>query len=252
VSWRVEQKDKDFSKLRHEIVDSGVLAGLSSAAIRVYLVILRYAHYETGLSYPTVEIISKLSGVNKNRIASATRELTLSGLIDKYRAGKKFGFRNCYRVIKHPKIAPDTIPENTDKCKHFLRGEDGRFTPVPENRENGIPQNRDDHIPLSMESDTYPQKKDKKENLEINNRDKDLERAGSASACSKSQAEPALNSKKSLKNISKETIDGFIKDKGLEWVKGYLRKMGYDQKEIESLSGVEGGEDERVNTAESD
>jgi hypothetical protein len=38
----------------------------------------------------------------------------------------------------------------------------------------------------------------------------------------------------------------------LEWVKGYLRKMGYDQKEIESLSGVEGGEDERVNTAESD
>jgi hypothetical protein len=237
----VEQKDKDFSKFRHEIVDKELLARLSNAAIRVYLVILRYANYDTGSSYPTVKTISKLSGVNRNRVSSATRELVLHGLIDKSRARKNFAFRNLYRVIKYPKIVPDIIPRNTDKCRKLPRDEDGKFKPIPRNTDNDIPHSADDLVTANRDSNTFPLNTDKKENLETKKRDKVLETAGSASARPKGQAEPASNSNKSLKAFSKETINGFIKDKGLAWLKDYLRKQGYDEKEIQTLDAIKGG-----------
>jgi hypothetical protein len=243
VSLTVEQKDKDFSKFRHEIVDEGLLAHLSNGAVRVYLVILRHANYETGLSFPTVKTICKESGVNKNLISSATRELVLNGLIDKVKTSKRFTFRNCYRTIKHPKAPPCTIPKNTDKCRRYFQGKDGKFKPVPENTETDIPKNTDNGIPGNTEFDTCPKNSDKKKNLEIvKNRDKVLDAPGSVLARPNGQAEPGLNSKKSLKGISKETIHGFIKEKGLEWVKKYLRKSGYDEKEIENLSESEGAD----------
>lgn len=248
----MEQKDKGFSKFRHEIVNGGLLAQLSNRAIRVYLVILRHANYETGLSYPTVKTISKESGVNKNLISSATRELVLNGLIDKSRAPKRFAFRNCYRIVKHLRIRLGIIPRNTDKCRRYFHGKNGKFKPVPENAENGIPQNTDNAIPRKTESDAFPKTTEKKKNLEIENRDKDLERAGEASACSKSQASPALNSKKSLKTISKEELHQLIEEVGPERVRGYFRKKGYSEEEIEELVETKGSESERVNTAKSD
>jgi hypothetical protein len=144
-------------------------------------------------------------------------------------------------------MPPDIIPKKTDKRRHFLRGEKGRFKPIPKNTDNGIPQNVDNHIPTNTESDTCPQNTDKKENLETNNRDKVLDAAGSAPACSKSQASPASNTKKSLKGISGENLDGFIEEKGLEWVKEYLRKSGYDEEEIENLSEKEEFKGETAN-----
>ena len=112
--------------------------------------------------------------------------------------------------------------------------------------------NTDNPIPQNTDSDTCPRNTDKKENLETYKRDIVLDKAGSASAGSKSQASPvSLIPKKSLKGISKETIRGFIKDKGLQWVKDYLKKNGYDEKEIDSLTEVEGGDSEGTNTIES-
>lgn len=240
MSWSLEQKDKDFSKFRHEIVDSGLLERLSNRAIRVYLVILRHANYETGLSYPTVKTISKESGVNKNLISSATRELVLNGLIDKSRAPKRFAFRNCYRIVKHLRIRPDIIPRNTDKCRRYFHGKNGKFKPVPKNTDNGIPQNTDSVIPKNTESDTYPKNTDKKKNLETLKRDKVLDAAGSASARPKGQASPASNPKKSLNAFTEEELHGFIKGVGLDRAKKYLRRIGYDEKEIEDLSEPEG------------
>ncbi len=240
----LEQKDKDFSKFRHEIVDEGLLAHLSNGAVRVYLVILRHANYKTGLSYPTVKTICKESGVNKNLISSATRELVLNGLIDKVKTSKRFAFRNCYRTIKHPKAPPCTIPKNTDKCRRYFQGKDGKFSEIPENTEHRVPINTDNGVPSNTDKcHTCPSNTDKKKNLEIlKNRDKVLDAPGSALARPNGQAEPGSNPKKSLKGISKETIHGFIKEKGLEWVKKYLQNSGYDEKEIENLSESEGAE----------
>ena len=156
------QKDKNFSKLYHEIVKNGFLTGLSSSAIRVYLVLLVYANYETGWSYPTVKTISRLSGVDKNRISKATKELDSFGLITKSRAGKRFEYKNYYRIVKHPKGLFGICPENTDKRRQIFRGKDGKFEPVPKNTDNDIPLNMDQGFPRSMESCVHPQMTDKK------------------------------------------------------------------------------------------
>lgn len=256
MSSTLEQRDKDFSKLYHQVVDSGLLKKLSNIEIRVYLVLLRFSNYKTGLCYPTVKKITELSGVNKNNISHATEGLATKGLIEKVRTGKRFSFRLCYRVTKSrarlSQLASCIVPCKTDKCRAIKRGKNGRFKPIPRNTDKGIPCNTDDPIPSNSESCICPTHTDKKENLEINNRNKSIEKAGSASARLKRQASPALNSKKSLKHISKETLSGFIKEKGLEWVKAFLRKNGYDEKEIENLSGIEGVEGNGANTSETD
>jgi hypothetical protein len=156
------QKDKNFSKLYHEIVRNGLWARLSSPAIRVYGVLLTYAHYKTGWSYPTVKTITRLSGVNKNLAYRAIRELELAGLIEKRKARKKFGFRNGYRIISHPEIYPHLLPPRKEKRKPPSKGNDGRFTHCPSIVDNECPVYRDNNSPPTVDTDTCPLTADSK------------------------------------------------------------------------------------------
>jgi DNA-binding transcriptional MocR family regulator len=158
----MEPKDKDFSKFYHEIVKSELLAELSSSAVRVYLVILVYAHYNTGWSYPSVKTLSRLSGVNKNLISRAIRELEHVGFIRKSKIRKKSYFRNGYQVIPHPAIFPHLLPVKIKKRKSPLKGKDGRFKSVPSNMDNDIPLNMDTPVPSFVDSDTCPHLVDNK------------------------------------------------------------------------------------------
>jgi predicted transcriptional regulator len=124
---RLEHKTKDFSKFPQAVVRSGLLTKLSNPAVRVYLVLLTYANYHTGLSFPTVKTLSRLSGASKNLIAKALKELVVSGLIGKFRGSKKFRYRNYYRIINMPKIDLDAIPEKTYQPQKILREQSGRF-----------------------------------------------------------------------------------------------------------------------------
>jgi len=149
-------KDKNFSKLYHEIVKNGLWARLSSPAIRVYGVLLTYAHYKTGWSYPTVKTITRLSGVNKNLVFRAIRELELTGLIEKRKARKKFGFRNGYLIISHPEIYPHLLPSREEKRKPPSKGNDGRFTHCPSTVDNECPPSVDNLCPQIMDAGTCP------------------------------------------------------------------------------------------------
>jgi predicted transcriptional regulator len=142
----LEHKTKDFSKFPQTIVRSGLLTKLSNPAIRVYLVLLTHANYHTGLSFPTVKTISRLSGVSKNLISKALKELVTSGLIGKFKGSKKFRYRNYYRIINMPKIILDAIPEKIYRPQKILRERSGRFKSqkivpglIPSNTDNTIP-----------------------------------------------------------------------------------------------------------------
>lgn len=156
------QKDKNFSKFYHEIVKNGLWTRLSSPAIRVYGVLLTYAHYKTGWSYPTVKTITHLSGVNKNLVYKAIRELELTGLIEKIKARKRFGFRNGYRIIAHPEIYLHLLPVKTNRRKPHLKGEDGRFRSNQSTMDNECPSGMDNLSPSTVDTDTCPQTMDKK------------------------------------------------------------------------------------------
>ena len=124
---RSEQKSKDFSKFPQTIVRSGLLAKLSNPAIRVYLVLLTYANYHTGLSFPLVKTITGLTGINKNLVYRALKELVASGLIEKSRGSKRYCHRNFYRVINMPQIFLDALPEKKRKPRKIQKGQRGRF-----------------------------------------------------------------------------------------------------------------------------
>ncbi|MCM8778664.1 MAG: helix-turn-helix domain-containing protein [Candidatus Omnitrophica bacterium] len=96
------KKDKDFSKLPHSLIDSGLVAKVKPSVLKVFLVINRFANYETGLSYPTVKIISELFGVNKSNIAPATKQLALLGLIEKKKRVKGFPLEIVTELLKIP------------------------------------------------------------------------------------------------------------------------------------------------------
>jgi predicted transcriptional regulator len=125
----LEHKTKDFSKFPQAIVRSGLLTKLSNPAIRVYLVLLTYANYHTGLSFPLVKTITRLTGINKNLVYRALKELVASGLIEKSRGSKRYCHRNFYRVINMPQINLDAFPEKKRKHRKVLKGHRGRFLP---------------------------------------------------------------------------------------------------------------------------
>ncbi len=156
------QKDKNFSKLYHKIIRNGLWARLSSPAIRVYGVLLTYAHYETGWSYPTIKTITRLSGVNKNLVYRSLRELELTGLIQKRKGKKTFGFRNGYRIIAHPEIYPHLLPIKIDRRRAQVKGEHGRFTASQPTADNECPSSVDNQCPQIVDTDTCPLTVDKK------------------------------------------------------------------------------------------
>ena len=240
IIMEMQGKDKEFFKIPHALVDSGLLDHLKGSEVKTLLVIYRYAHYNTGLSYPTVKTIVKLSGVNKNCIGPATKLFGLLGLIEKIRTGKRFSFRNCYKVIRSPKIDLSIIPINTDKRSRYFKGKGGKFEPIPKNMDNNSPIKSDNEHPNNAELDTYPLNTDKKEKFrdkdkrDLSNRGKS---AGSAPAC-QGQASPAKieKPKKSLSQVTNETLLDLRDELGGDKVlKDYLLKQGYPKKEVEDL-----------------
>jgi DNA-binding MarR family transcriptional regulator len=247
VALKMEEKDKDFSKIPHRMIDSGLLSQLKPTVLKVFLVINRFADYQTGVAYPTVEKISELSGVNKNSIAGATKSLAREGLIEKKKTGRRFHFRNCYRVTRLKGIYSDLpsciIPKKTDKCRRIPRGKDGKFIPIPKKTDNSIPQNTDNPGPSFADSGTCPENTDKKENLEISKRDngfRDNIPSGVSNETQDSIDEKVDKNRQNevfartpLKEPDPEMVKSMISKHGVEWTRKYLRDNGYDEKSAE-------------------
>lgn len=242
-----EEKDKDFSRIPHLMIDSGLLAELRPSELRVFLVINRFADYTSGICYPTVRKISNLAGVNKDAIGKATNSLVQGGLIEKKKTGKRFGFRNQYRVTRLKgiySILPGSIvPKKTDKCKHILRGKDGRFLTIPKNTDNSIPQNTDNPGPSFTDSGTYPKNTDKKENLEISKRDNGIrdnakktiafrEKQILKSDSQEKEAETKIIEKKIIDKNYRKILGVQKRHVGLDQTLKVLRDQGYGEEEI--------------------
>lgn len=237
----MERRYKDFSRIPHALIDSGVLALLKPSETKVLLVIHRFADYHTGISWPSIEKINELSGVNKGTVCKAIRELAQKGLIRKHSTGERLRHRNCYVVERNKErlaqLASYIAPAKRIKCKRINRGKNGKFKPIPKNTESSIPNNMDKGIPTNTERYTLPFNTDKKENRETINRDIVLEKDSEALAAKSSQAS-VTDKNKSIKKANPDIVNQLIKQNGLVWVKKYLRDQGYDEKEIEELKEV--------------
>jgi len=216
----IQEKDKDFSKIYHVLIDTGILARMNKQDIKVYLVINRFANYKTLIAYPTVKTISELSGINKNDIRRTVEKLEAMGLILTTRAGERFSFRKIYGVIRgkniNPALALSIVPKNTEQCRRVAQGKDGKFRPIPENTENRIPENKekdiprntDNSIPQNKESSIVPENKEKNRIYRDNiYRDRNIDKNSTDTAVHSVTGRPCLTNR--MKELA--TKEGFFK-----------------------------------------
>ena len=243
----IGEKDKDFSKFFHSVIDSGCWAKLSFKAKAVYMVLSRFAGYETRRAFPTIIKISQLSGVSKDGVSEALNELEQNGLIEKKRGGPKIGFRNIYKVFKSPERRP-VIFKNLLVKKNKIRTQrdsvSGKFysqkgkdisreitvkcsdkkEEMSSQSEKTVKGTRENTVPGTSRENT-----DDKQIREIkSNRDSGL---AESLAWPKSQASTRLS--KSLNEANKETLNDLLKQVGEEGFRKLLVKSGYEQGEID-------------------
>lgn len=122
------QKEEWFGKIYYQIVDSGLWANLSYKARSVYVVLLRYASWNTGVCMPTQKTIANLSGIYRSSIPMATKELEIKGLI-KVWMKVLYGRKRLYYKVIEPKEGITPI-NTTLQPKRIVKGRDlktGKF-----------------------------------------------------------------------------------------------------------------------------
>lgn len=182
------EKDKDFFKIYHIVVDGGILSRLNGKEAKIYIVLCRYADYVTSISKPTVTTISRLSGVSKNDIKRSIDKLEAMGLILTERTGERFQFRRIYGVIRRdwiePTFALSVIPARDKGRIKVSRDNKGRFLGVPETSDSPIPAtvdaeattNKEKSYPENAEHCIIPENEEKIESLlENGSRDTSLD-----------------------------------------------------------------------------
>jgi len=226
---KIQKWVNGFTTIPNWVIETGIWAKLSPKAKSLYIPLRSHANYTTRVGCLTIPKLKEEVGLSKGYIPEAKKELEDRGLIKTWRKG----FMWFYKVLdnkpegKYPHYMDTYSPEEISIRKrrtHTPRQKgSGRFT-CPQNTDNESPQN----------TDTYhcPQNTDTKENQEYY---KDNSMAGSASACPKSQASPALDQPQNLKNgfirENKEQIRALLKNKGFDEVIVVLCKQGLTRSE---------------------
>lgn len=203
---------KNFFMKSNIVIDSGLAARMKPSERAVYDILCRFAHPVSGLCYPSIPTICKLSGYSKTPVCAATKQLSVYDVIEKELVAfknkkntkKKPIFRMAYRVLREPKIEPVSIPWKSEQYKTLLRGEGGKFIALPTNSESHT-------LPANSEGLTLPTNSEQKKNK------KELKRL-------------ALREEKTSFNVSKEIIEEWKKIKGEEWLKKYLLDHGHSLK----------------------
>jgi Helix-turn-helix domain len=70
-----------FFKLLQRLADEGWLRRLKPRQLRILFALLRFRNAETGLAWPSLETLSKLTGVNKSDLCRALKKLAKKGLV---------------------------------------------------------------------------------------------------------------------------------------------------------------------------
>jgi len=224
------EKDKNFSKFFHVVIDSGTWSSWSFKAKAVYPVLNRWARYDSRKALPTVETISKLAGITEDSVREGIKEIVKAGYADKRRGNARVSFRNIYTIFKEPQpmkaIIESISRKKPVKCKTKRDPHTGKFIPSRKNHGDCSRNKTVDDISRKNHGK-------KKNNIEILNRDIATD---SASACIKSQASPVSTVRcKSLGNISNETLVSLKDVLGSNKFKGYLLENGYSKDEVEKL-----------------
>lgn len=88
-------QDHLFAKLPIALIKSGLLAELKPSSVVVYNVLLSYADFNTGKCFPSIPTICTLSGLVRQTVIDALKELEDWGLVEVIR---RQGSHNVYQL----------------------------------------------------------------------------------------------------------------------------------------------------------
>lgn len=104
-----------FFRVEHDLLRSDAFRSLGGSAIKVYLVIGLFSDFGTDWGYPSTRTIARQSGLSRQTVIDAVKELIEAGLLV---ASKSKGRSTAYRVLRQP--APEhrpTGPRKTTKTR---------------------------------------------------------------------------------------------------------------------------------------
>jgi len=208
---------RDFFAIPNIVIDSGLWALMKRSEQSVYVVLCRYRNYKTNRCFPGIKTISKLSGVHRNNVCSALKQLCIYSLIGKKRAPRGLKFRNIYTIIMNPNIDPSTFPQKAEKeCKQNRDEKTGKFRVCPQSAEKRT-------LPQDAEA-VRPHKMEKKE-----------------SKMKESLKKDSFLTKPHL-TYSIKTLKELMSAKGKDWLIEELGSKGYTEDQINSsLKEIEKG-----------
>lgn len=216
---KAKKRMEGWTKFQNFIIDKGIWARLSRKAKALYPVLLSHAHYATRVGCLTVPTLKRETGLSKEDIPEARKELVDKGLIKIWRKG----YLNFFQIL-------DIYPQNMDTYPLEEVSIRKRRTHIPRNKTNGrftSPQNTDNGSPQNTDAYLCPQNTDTKENKEYY-KENGLE--GSSSACPKSQASPSVDQLQSFKTglviEDQEQTRALLKNKSFEESIGFLEGQG--------------------------
>lgn len=88
------------------MVVQGDIAQVGAHAFAVYAVIKAHANYNSGQAYPSIDLISKLSGVSQAQVKRALNKLEKQGFLTKTKPGRS----NLYTVREKIQINESGLP----------------------------------------------------------------------------------------------------------------------------------------------
>src|SRR4030042_5108920 len=123
-----ERDRPGFFRVGSDVVKKGVLEAMTSADVKVYLVLALHANWRTGKCWPTVRTIRALSVCSLSSVISAIGRLSSLGAISYRKIKSRSGVRNEYTVFRSLQLPSGGCSSRTeDPPKKQARDDSGRF-----------------------------------------------------------------------------------------------------------------------------
>lgn len=109
-----EKFEPQFFRVGSSVVKDGALRAMTSAELRVLMVLSLHANWRTGKCWPSYRTIRDLSGCSRTSISSAVQGLVKLGAISVQKEKVKNGRRNVYTVFRTLQASPRTQSRTAD------------------------------------------------------------------------------------------------------------------------------------------
>ena len=151
---------EQFGRVPSRMIFEGRIAGLKGSSAKVYLVLAAHVDLDW-LTFPGVERISKLAGIDQSTARRGLHELIDRGLIEKTEPGGGRNKKTVYRMIANPDDTTTVSRSETQASGNAKRGQYTTENPGDAVHKNRYPTEKSNrHAAAGLHAQPRPQTKE--------------------------------------------------------------------------------------------